>query len=397
MANTESLDGASEQDNITPINPIQASMLLIRQNILKKKTASLEPPLSVEDDFELVPSRPTSPEPSESRKRRCPESPSLRQYTSRAQELARTKRMRPESQADLVRYTTLPRAEREFMAAGIMLDIRDKTTDAAEAADWQLPLQLKTNCLRYTSACIVSPIIPSYKLNFQQVVMKLLRGLDADTPGSSQLPAPINAGRTELVEKEISECAIKKRSDLKGKIEKSIASKDCIELLCENITGPLNIAVTTLLYARVAFLRDQFISYPDMQDPRKFWGHIDAQLKVLHQEFPTAAEMKDAMDYFLTKDHAAFKNGNTKQHYFVDPCSTPAWQQAADKELQSIIPEGGPQPPRVPAAQAAQTLQQRAPPSGRRAAPGNAPGGGSGSSSTTGSSTSGSPAGSSAE
>ncbi|EJD38039.1 hypothetical protein AURDEDRAFT_172918 [Auricularia subglabra TFB-10046 SS5] len=273
-----------------------------------------------------------------SRKRPLPRSPELRHLTAEAHKIAKSKKLRPESQADLVRFTQMHGPERELLMASVRLETRDRVTEIAQSGNWVLPSQLETNCVRYTSACVLSPTIPSYgKLTISTVVMKLLHNLDVETPGSSQLPSGLHAAQGELVVSKIGSIATKKRSDLKIKIEKSLKTKDCIELLCESIASPLNITVTTLLYARVAFL---CIKYPQMRDSKKFWGHIDKQLKVLRDRFATKKAMAAAMEFFLSEDRKAFTNGksDTAQYHFSDPLSVPEWQQAADRELDAIMP-----------------------------------------------------------
>ncbi|EJD34672.1 hypothetical protein AURDEDRAFT_176307 [Auricularia subglabra TFB-10046 SS5] len=97
---------------------------------------------------------------------------------------------------------------------------------------------------------------------------------------------------------------------------------------------------TTLLYARVAFLRHQCVKYPQLRTQAKqFWKHVDGQLKKLRDDFKTKENMAEAMEYFLAEDRKTFTNGKDERQYrFTDPFSVPKWQKAADRELESVVP-----------------------------------------------------------
>lgn len=335
------LNDEQQEDLSPPPSPMTAAMRAIETNLYRQS-----PSRGFEDDGlfggnepdRTNPRHSATPEP-ERRKRPLPQSPEMRNLVGQAQEISKTKKLRPESQAELRGFTQMSGPQRELFAAALMLQVRDRLVDIAESADWCPPAQLKTNCTRYAVACIMSPVIPSYYLTFSAIVMKLLHALDVEVPGSSQLPSELNASQTKIVCDEINEVAIKKRSELKSKIEKSLASKECIELLCEKIATPLKITPTTLLYARIAFLRQQCVKYPDMRSGKKFWAFIDKQLKALRDKFRTKETMAVAMEYFLKEDRAMFTVGkDDKQYQFSDPFEVPKWQQATDRELETIVP-----------------------------------------------------------
>ncbi|EJD45113.1 hypothetical protein AURDEDRAFT_165653 [Auricularia subglabra TFB-10046 SS5] len=252
------------QDESPPASPMTLARRAIQAAIISRDAPPVfEDDLNGEDAEGHPLSQPTSPMPTTRRQKRpLPVSPQMRDLAVTAQQLAKTKKLRSESQAELHSYTQLPPLERELFRMSVGLQIRDKLTEIIESADWRLPSQLKAsplsnyhflgltclqeNCARYAAACVMSPMIPSYYLTFSSIVMKLLQGLDAENPGSSQLPSELNGSQSKLVVTEINSVAIKKRSELKTKIEKSLDSKDCIELLCEVLTTPQGIAPTTM-------------------------------------------------------------------------------------------------------------------------------------------------------
>ncbi|CAE6515140.1 unnamed protein product [Rhizoctonia solani] len=275
----------------------------------------------------------------------APNQASLRQY---APGLVSSKKLTERSVQELHRFATSSVPEREMMAFGLNLEMRDMLETVSNAiVSTGVHPDLRKHIKIYTAALFFSPSLPYYSAprvgtrnkELQRTVLRMLNSCQI-----ANIPPPSNLAATEKVLNTIGNDLTDLRSNVKLELGKRKQGASNVDLgsFVATLTRNTAIKVTKEHYGRVAFLSREYRRWDSRDTSAEgglanigFWDWVDSALNKARKKYKNQpTKVNNYITSIIDQDEHLFNKAVGK---IANPEERDDWQRQIE-EASGVLP-----------------------------------------------------------